>query len=359
MDQLHDALDLLDLLDRPAFCVKDGTIVKTNPAAAGYMIETGTPVLNILQIGQDEYAAFSGGCLYLTLSVADQEYGASVTRMQDYHIFCIEQDSDNRELQAMALAAQELRGPLSTVMITADRLFPLTGSDGKTDENAARLNRGLLQMLRVIGNMSDAILYATTTADRQSVQDLSSIMAEIFEKAVTLSDHTGIRLTYEGLPGPIYSLADPEKLERAVLNILSNAYKFTPAGGTIQAKLSRQGSKLYLTIQDNGSGIASQLRGTVFSRYTRGAAIEDDRFGIGLGMVLIRSAAALHGGTVLIDQPEDAGIRVTMSLSIRNSRDMQIHSQIRRIDRCGGHDRALVELSNVLPPDLYQPEEKF
>ena len=358
MDQLHDALDLLDLLDRPAFCVKDGIIVKTNPAAAGHMIETGIPVSDILQYGQEEYAAFTGGCLYLNLSVADQELGASVTRMQDCHIFCIEQDTDNRELQAMALAAQELRGPLSTVMITADRLFPLTGSDGDTDENAARLNRGLLQMLRVIGNMSDAVLYATATADRQTIQDLSSVMDEIFEKAAALSDHTGIRLTFEGLPGPVYSLADPEKLERAVLNILSNAYKFTPAGGTIQAKLTRQHNKLYLTVQDSGSGVDSRLRSHVFSRYTRGAAIEDDRFGIGLGMVLIRSAAALHGGTVLIDQPEGSGMRVTMSLSIRSARDAQVHSQIRRIDRSGGHDRTLVELSNILPPALYAPEEK-
>ena len=358
MDQLHDAPDLLDLLDRPAFCVKDGIIVKTNPAAAGYMIETGTPVSDILQIGQQEYADFIDGCLYLSLTVAEQTLGASVTRMQDCHIFCIEQDTDNRELQAMALAAQELRGPLSTVMITADRLFPLCGSDGNSDENAARLNRGLLQMLRVIGNMSDAVLYATDTAERQTIHDFAGIMDEIFEKAEAMSVHTGIRLTYEGLSGPVYSLADPEKLERAVLNILSNAYKFTPAGGTIQAKLTRRQNKLYLSVQDSGSGVDTPLRGQVFSRHTRGAAIEDDRFGIGLGMVLIRSAAALHGGTVLIDHPEGAGMRVTMTLSIRTAQNTQVRSQIRRIDRSGGHDRTLVELSNILPPALYAPEEK-
>lgn len=357
MDQLHDALGLLDLLDRPAFCVKDGIIIKTNPAAAGHMIETGIPVLNILQNGQDEYAAFSDGCLYLNLLVADQELGASVTRMQDCHIFCIEQDSDNRELQAMALAAQELRGPLSTVMITAERLFPLTETGSDTGLQAARLNRGLLQMLRVIGNMSDAVLYATATPERQSLQDLCSILNEIFEKSMALSQHTGIRLTYEGLPGPIYSLADPEKLERAVLNILSNAYKFTPAGGTVKARLTQRGNKLYLTVVDGGTGADSPLQGNVFSRYTRNASIEDDRFGIGLGMVLIRSAAALHGGTVLLDHPENSGMRLTMSLSIRAPRETQVHSQVRRVDRSGGHDRALVELSRVLPPDLYTPNQ--
>lgn len=355
MDQLQDAIGLLDFLDRPAFCVCDGIIIKTNPAAAGLMIETGMQITDILQTGKEEYRDFTDGCLYLNLSVAEQKLGASVTRMQKFDIFRIEQDSDNRELQAMALAAQELRGPLSTVMITADRLFPIAGTDSDTGEGAARLNRGLLQMLRVIGNMSDAILYTTATNEHQDILDLSRMMAEIFEKSMALSSHTEISLEYEGYPEPVYSLVDPEKLERAVLNILSNAYKFTPAGGTIRAKLTRRGNMMYLSIHDSSSGIRDDVRGSIFSRYTRGAAIEDDRFGIGLGMVLIRSTAALHGGTVLIDQPEGTGVRVTMSLAIRSSGDTLLHSPIRRIDRSGGHDRTLVELSNVLPPALYSP----
>lgn len=343
--------DVLGLLDRPAFCVQNGIITAVNAAAAGRMIETGTPISDILQTGQEEYQAFSDGCLYLSLSVAEQTLGASVTKMPDCDIFRIEQDEDNRELQAMALAAQELRGPLSTVMVTADRLFPMC--DAQSDENAARLNRGLLQMLRVIGNMSDAIRYSTASADHQTLQDLTGVIGEVFRKAAVLSQQAGIPLEYEDYPESVWSLADAEKLERAILNIISNAQKFA-ADGTIRAKLSRRGNKLYLTVQNSAAG-NQPARVDFFSRYTREAAIEDGRFGIGLGMVLIRSAAALHGGTVLIDQPESSGLRVTMSLAIRQG-EAQLRSPARKIDYSGGHDQALVELAETLPASLYTPK---
>ena len=349
MDQIKDALGLLDLMDRPAFSVQHGIITNVNPAAAGHMLEPGMAVQDLLHTGKEEYAQFESGLLYLTLSVAGQLLGASVSRMQDFDIFRIEQDDDNRELQAMALAAQELRAPLSTVMVTADRLFPLSGAE--QDESVARLNRGLMQMLRVIGNMSDAIRYTTASADHQTLRDLTGLIGEIFQKAAYLSQQTGIKLEYQDYPGPVWSLADGEKLERAILNIISNAQKFA-AGGSIRAKLTRQGSRLCLTVHNSVPSDTGSARINYFSRYTREAALEDSRFGIGLGMVLIRSTAALHGGTVLIDQPEGSGLRITMTLAIRQG-EAQLRSPIRRVDYSGGHDQALVELSETLPASLY------
>ena len=59
MEQLTDAMGLLDLMVHPAFCVKDGIIIKVNPGAAGFMIEAGEPVSRFLHTGAEEYAAFS------------------------------------------------------------------------------------------------------------------------------------------------------------------------------------------------------------------------------------------------------------------------------------------------------------
>lgn len=354
MEELKDALGLLDMNPRPSFCVKDGIIIKTNPAAAGHMIETGTPISSLLSTGAEEYAAFSGGCLYLNLSVSGQNLGASVSKLQDFDVFCVEQEEDNTQLQAMALAARELREPLASVMITAEHLFPVfeLDEDAGTRDQVARINRGLFQMLRVISNMSDASRYASDLGSRQEVRDITAVLEEIFSKASALVEHTGLTLEYTGYPESIYTLMDAEKLERAVLNIISNSIKFAPNGSTIQARLTRRNQKLYLSIQDSGDGIPQNLRSSVYSRYTREAGVEDGRFGIGLGMVLIRSTATAHGGTVLVDQPTGTGMRLTMSISIRSG-GTDVRSPMLRVDYAGERDHGLVELSDVLPSTLY------
>ena len=112
---------------------------------------------------------------------------------------------------------------------------------------------------------------------------------------------------------------------------------------------------LHLQVLDSGSGIAQQIRSSIFHRYLRQPGIEDSRWGLGLGMVLIRSAAASHGGTVLIDSPTGAGTRVTMTLAIRQRTEAALRSPILRVDYAGERDHGLIELSDSLPAALYEP----
>ena len=79
--------------------------------------------------------------------------------------------------------------------------------------------------------------------------------------------------------------------------------------------------------------------------------------GIGLGMVLIRSAAAAHGGTVLVRRMPDGGTSITMTLAIRKKTDSTLTSPILHMDYAGGFDHALMELADVLPARLYAPEK--
>lgn len=357
MEEYHNFLGMLDLMSQPAFCVRDGKIMKVNPAAAGLVLEEGTPIQPLLFTGEEEYEAFTGGCLYLTLSIAENILGASVTRMEDFDVFSLEQESEQARLQALALAARELRGPLSNVMIMADQLFPLSNMDenGKNSENLARINRGLFQMLRIISNMSDSGRLLADTGARQEIRNISAVLDEIFARAEMLCTEAGVTLCYSGYPESVYMLADAQKLERMVFNMLSNAIKFTPKGGKITATLTRWGGKMYLSVCDDGDGIPENLRGQVFSRYTRDVAPEDGRCGLGLGMVLIRAVAAAHGGTVLVDQKDGCGTRVTVSLSIRRS-DNVVRSPRMPIDYAGNLDHGLVELADVLPPHLYDPK---
>lgn len=346
MEEQRDTLGMLDLMIRPGFCVKENKIVQLNRAARGLLLNEGDNISSLLSTGKEEYESFQSGCLYLTVTLDGQPFGASVTRMEEGDIFILDQEADQGELRAMALAARELREPLASVMISADKLL---GESSSAD--AARLNRGLHQLLRIIGNMSDAGKY--TAASRQETREICSLMASIFEKAKTLVERTGIQLRYEGCQEAIYCLVDEEQLERAVLNILSNAVKFMPKNGTIDASFRRCGRSMRLSVQDSGSGIAQDILSNVFRRYLRQPAIEDGRHGIGLGMVLIRSTAANHGGTVLIDQPQEKGTRITMTLAIRQDAGNLLRSNIFRVDYAGERDHALLELSDSLPTELY------
>ena len=359
MDQETNAMGMLDLMVRPGFCVHNNTIVKVNQAAQSHMIAPGADVRDYLHTGSEEYGDFTGGCLYLTLNICGTLWGASVTQVDHFHVFILDQEADQTELQAMALAAKELREPLTSVMTTADRLFPMVAqdSDPALQEQVARLNRGLFQMLRVISNMSDANRYSSAPTSRQETLDIRALLEEIFGKAAELVSHTGLALRFTNLPEPVFCLADAEMLERAVLNIISNAIKFTPKNGTIEASLKRQGSKLYLSVQDSGPGVAENLKGSIHSRYLRQPAIEDSRFGIGLGMVLIRSAAASHGGTLLMDQPEGKGARITLTLEMRQASANTLRSRVLRVDYAGERDHGLIELSDALPASLYDTKK--
>lgn len=356
MEQHNTLTGMLDLMTYPAFCVKDGSIVYANHPAQACLLTDGTPISQILLTGTEEYSVFQDGCLYLTLSVGNACRGASVTRMGEFDVFVLEPTDDLAALQGLALAAQELRLPLSNVMTVTDKLFPQLETPD-TEEQMARINKGLFQLLRIVSNMSDALPYSQLPSQGHEVVNVCDYFGELFQTTAELAQEAGITLHFQNWNAPVYTLANPDKLQRAVSNILSNAMKFTPKGGSIYAKLSRRGNMLYLTIQDSGSHVPKDLRGSLFSRYQRTPAIEDSRNGIGLGMVLVRSTAAMHGGTVLLEYPENSGTRVTMTLSIRQKTDATVQSPILQVDYAGERDHRLLELADVLPHTLYQPKK--
>lgn len=337
-------LAMLDWILQPAFSVSDHRIEYLNPAARG-LLEPGTDVRTLLETGRKEYEAFQKGCLYLKLNLGGTPWGASVSRLGQQDIFLLEPEADNSALQALALASMELRRPLSNAMASAERL---TVIDDPV-EFQARLNRGLNQLHRILNNMSDVPYYAENP--HLQMQNLTTMFDEIFRKAQDLVSRTGRTMTYQGLPGEAEGLADRDQLERAVLCLLSNALKFTGEDGIIDATLTRRGNLLQLCVQDNGTGIPEDLLPHIFRRYQRQATIEDGRHGLGLGLVLVRTVALNHGGTVLIDQPGETGTRVTMTLQLRKGKGDVLRSPI---IIPSGQDPALIELSESLPHELYR-----
>lgn len=350
MEQSYDLSGMLDLIIRPAFAVTDGIITYCNQAARGLTITVGTTVESMIETGCEEYSAMASGCLYLSVQVEGHSFGASVSPMEGFDVFVLDQEEDQPQLQAFSLAARELREPLANMLIATERLAP---SEGNASEDLKLLERSLYRILRLVGNMSDAERYAEQSQPRQELRDITAVIGDIFEKAAALTEATGITLRFSNYPEPVFTLTDTERLERAIYNILSNAIKFSQKDGVIEARLTCHGSKLHLTVCDNGSGIAEDILGSVFSRHLRQPGIEESRHGIGLGMFMIRNAASAHGGTVLIERSPEKGTRLTMTLSIRKDLKGNLASPKLRIDYAGEFDHGLIELADVLPPEAF------
>ncbi len=350
MEETTDILGLLDLMTRPGFCVKDNVIVKTNSAAKSLLLTEGTNIQELISSHPEEYDALQSGCLYLPMWISGLCIHATVTKMGEYQVFALDQDKDDAVFNAMALIAGELRKPLDNVMHLTDQLLSVEDQSDEARSQTARLNRGLYQILRIVSNLS----YPAAGISSMSVREVGSIVDEIMEKAQALLAGKNLQISYEGLHRSIYCLVDAELLERALLNLLSNAVKFTPEGGTIHVSFTLKGRSLRLQVQDNGSGIAEQVKNDLFYRYLRQPGIEDGRYGLGLGMVVVRKCAAKHGGVVLTDSPETGGTRITLTLAIRQAETDRFHSPLNMwIDYAGGRDHALVELSDCLTPDCY------
>lgn len=347
MKQDKDIFEMLDLIPNPVFCAENYFITKLNQAAARLFLRTGLPLEPLFESGSEEYATFQGGMLYVTLSICGQKRGTSIVRIGGKDIFTLDQEFESEELRILALAARELRGPLANAMLASQQL----AESGEKRDETSRLNRGLYQMLRIIGNMSDAS--GSSSPFRPEMRNANALFQEIAEKSAATAAPSGITIRYSGLDQDICCPLDSAQLERAALNMLSNALKFSDPGSTVIMNLSRSGTVLRFSVTNNGTGIPTDLQGTLFRRYLREPVIEDNRHGIGLGMLLIRNAAANHGGAVLLDQPDENSTRISITISTRLPLDTSLHTARLNADYAGEQDHVLLELSELLPCELF------
>lgn len=348
MEIKQEIITMLHMLPQPAFLVRDGMVCHANAAAGVYLIREDLPIAELLAEGIEDYAAFSGGSVYLALQLGGIRVGTAVTELENYHLFTLEQPTEQAQLQGMALAAQQIRGSLSAMLAASAEFMP--DASAANPESAGQFYWRVHQLLRRLDNMSDALHYAQPDGGWMEYTEMAGFLEEILEKAGSLAERGGYTIRYQLPRETICTMADREKIERALLNMLSNAMKFAPRESEILVQLNRRGNRLCLSVAGEGE----HLSGDIYTRFCRQPMLEDPRNGIGLGMALIRATALAHGGAVFTDQPEEGQNRVTLSLPIRRPENPGLRTPIMHMDYAGGYDHCLLELSDVLPPELYQ-----
>jgi len=179
MEQIEQ---LLALMDRPAFCAEGGCITVLNSAARSLALSEGMDLLKLLSEGREAYEEFTVGALTLALSLPGGSRAATVTVLENRHLFALEPESAEADFKMLALAAQALREPLSDVMALAESLPEDT-------DHRAELSRGLYRLLRIVGNMTPQPVF------RPEMVELNALLREIWDQAQPACERLGIRFS--------------------------------------------------------------------------------------------------------------------------------------------------------------------
>lgn len=346
MDPMKDYTKMLEMIPQPAFAVAEGQIICCNRQAKAYLLDTGIAISQLLITGQAEYEALEEGCLCLRLQVNGTPWDATVTRLEGADLFCMEQAEVPAEVKAMALMGSQLRLPVSNLAILADRNF----SDHK---EAALFRQELSRILRLLNNASNADRYLTAAAPELQEQDIIAILRELLGEAATLLQHAGLTLEAELPDRPVYTALDEHGIRQAMYNLLDNAAKFSPTGGSIRCEVSLSPSQVRISVSDRGDGIPAGQHAGIFTRFARQPAFEEGRQNVGLGLALVRAVAGTHRGAVLVDSPEGIGTRVTMTIALQKQAIPTLRAS-NKLKILPSSDEGLIMLSNVLPRSLYE-----
>ncbi len=225
-------------------------------------------------------------------------------------------------------------------------------------EYLAILNHNYYSLRHALSNLSTSIsLREGTLPFRFSVIDLAQLCSDIVSTVSVMCARKGINIEFTSRHGEILAYADEEKIERVILNLLSNSIAHTPAGGKITIGLEKSGDTAYISVNDTGCGIASHNMSRLFTAYERKLDLSSpEGFKGGLGLGVARALAEGHGGALIIESREGEGCSVRFILPLSTRKITMFESPaINYVN--SGMSLILTELSSVLDSECYS--EKF
>lgn len=249
-----------------------------------------------------------------------------------------------------AIAAQ-IRGALSTFHLAAVQAIPAEAreKDPALDRRAAVMDQSYYRLLRLVNLLSASALLEEGTPSFQN-RDLVEFVGDICRRAGGLAPSLGLEVCFScALPRHVCAV-DPQLLEQLLFHLLSNAFKFTPAGGAVTVELQLQGKRVLLSVADTGQGIAPEYLSSLFDRYLHADQLDSASHGMGLGLALCRRIAELHSGMLMAESQVGKGSRFILSLP-----DRQVDGSVSDVpfDYAGGFNRTLLALADALPSQAF------
>jgi signal transduction histidine kinase len=218
----------------------------------------------------------------------------------------------------LAMMSHELRTPLNSVIGFADMLSdpsfgrPTVAITRELSSNILASGRHLLTLI------NDVLDLAKVEAGKIEVEpepvDLQAIVGEIAKIVRPLADAKGHRLVVPTQAVPT-ALADPARLRQVLLNLVGNAIKFTPDGGTVTLGLRQIDGSVEVSVADDGAGMTAEEAATIFEPFERGNASARTE-GAGLGLALARRLVELQGGEIRVESVPELGSTFTFTVPL-------------------------------------------
>ena len=210
------------------------------------------------------------------------------------------QTADRSKDRFIATLAHELRNPLAPIA-NATQLLQLKGGDSREGRKALGvIQRQLSHLTRLVDDLLDVgrITSGKLELRREPVR-LADVIGDAIEASRPLIETCGHRLDIASVPSGTRVNVDRTRLAQVVMNLLTNAAKYTPAGGVIRLAVAVHDDEVQITVEDNGRGIAPQALDAIFEMFRQEReSLPQAGGGLGIGLWVTRQLVEMHGGTV-------------------------------------------------------------
>ncbi len=259
-----------------------------------------------------------------------------------------EQLANRMKDEFLMTVSHELRTPLTAIYGWARMLATGAIRDEQRQRAIEVIERNAQAQTQLVNDLLD-VSRAISGKVRLDVRpmDLHGLVTAVIDSVKPTADARHIRLEFDYDAAAARIVADRERLQQVIWNLLSNSIKFTPADGRIDVRLRRLDSQVQITVSDTGRGIEPDFMPYVFDRFRQGdAGTTRQHGGLGLGLAIVRHLVELHGGTVNVESEglgHGASFHIRLPAPIGRAEFMET----RRVPQGGGDGKKTNTLEDI------------
>jgi PAS domain S-box-containing protein len=252
------------------------------------------------------------------LALAEELARRAAVAIDNARLFAEVEAAVSLREEFLGIAAHELKTPLTTLkgyVQLGGRLVQAPALDAKRLANVnVTLERQVKRLEELVSDLLDvARVQRGQLALRPVPIDLVDLARQVLDRFEQATERTARHRLVLEADGPVTGSWDPHRLDQVLTNLVSNALKYSPAGGEVRVRVERQAEHAVVSVRDQGLGIAPEEQARLFQPFARGTTGRGIQ-GVGLGLYIARQIVAQHGGTLTVESTPGAGSTFTIRL---------------------------------------------